>query len=476
MRLYKYVKLKAAVSILETQSVRLSNPSSFNDPFDCSYVFSEEDKKEVDKLLDGFAYFLLYKEIVKQSQGDSQRFPKTYIDKLKAFLDKYIDHLKQIPYFSTTHQMECEAICLLKFNPNLIRLIEENKRKLYTYIKDFFQKFQDNLLITCFSKRNDSTLMWSHYADSHKGVCLEYEISDDKVFLEVNYSTTKPIIFLSEVISHILALIILEKKIDPDTLLTSPFSKMINYLFTKEKDWGYEEEVRFICSDKANNKIHKDNEGYFLYEIGLPTKIYLGCNSVSTESIYEIANKFQIPVIKTIKSDKNYRIIPEGTEDFDLGVNLFHHESKVEEILSQMKDCLNKGLYFPAFLCSLLIPEICSNVTETNSDKKTKYVNWVDDFLNKAGKAKRNFYSDLTGEMIWKLREQIYLNGIMDGYLNTTTQGDIKIKLIASECADFNYFCARKEKDYLVLNVLSFCDQIDMVASSLVSKNKQNLS
>ena len=30
--------------------------------------------------------------------------------------------------------------------------------------------------ITCFSARNDSMLMWSHYANSHKGVCIGFEI------------------------------------------------------------------------------------------------------------------------------------------------------------------------------------------------------------------------------------------------------------------------------------------------------------
>jgi hypothetical protein len=31
------------------------------------------------------------------------------------------------------------------------------------------------LRVSCFSERKDSLRMWSHYADSHKGICIEYE-------------------------------------------------------------------------------------------------------------------------------------------------------------------------------------------------------------------------------------------------------------------------------------------------------------
>ena len=30
--------------------------------------------------------------------------------------------------------------------------------------------------IACFSEQNSSTLMWGHYADCHKGFCLEYQL------------------------------------------------------------------------------------------------------------------------------------------------------------------------------------------------------------------------------------------------------------------------------------------------------------
>ena len=37
---------------------------------------------------------------------------------------------------------------------------------------------QDTVLVGCFSERNDSLLMWSHYADEHRGLCFGYNLCD----------------------------------------------------------------------------------------------------------------------------------------------------------------------------------------------------------------------------------------------------------------------------------------------------------
>lgn len=37
---------------------------------------------------------------------------------------------------------------------------------------------QDAVLVGCFSERNDSLLMWSHYADEHRGLCMGYNLHD----------------------------------------------------------------------------------------------------------------------------------------------------------------------------------------------------------------------------------------------------------------------------------------------------------
>lgn len=104
---------------------------------------------------------------------------------------------------------------------------------------NLFSKTIDKIRITCFSKRFNSTLMWSHYADSHKGVCIGFEIdsefckSNDVVFQEVDYQEKNPI----------------NKPI-------KDFRSLLNEVFfIKNKDWEYEKEVRMVGFEMKDCKI-----------------------------------------------------------------------------------------------------------------------------------------------------------------------------------------------------------------------------
>jgi len=49
--------------------------------------------------------------------------------------------------------------------------------KLVANSRDLIVEKTKEFGICCFSKSNDNIHMWSHYADSHKGICIEYESS-----------------------------------------------------------------------------------------------------------------------------------------------------------------------------------------------------------------------------------------------------------------------------------------------------------
>lgn len=92
----------------------------------------------------------------------------------------------------------------------------------------------------CFSRVKDSLLMWAHYGDSHRGLCLEYEVTDNDfrtTFMEVHYSDTVPKIDAIEryPADHHLAGAL---KID--------IQKEGMVFTTKSKHWDYEEEVRSL--------------------------------------------------------------------------------------------------------------------------------------------------------------------------------------------------------------------------------------
>ena len=81
--------------------------------------------------------------------------------------------------------------------------------------------------VYCLSSVNDNILMWSHYADYHKGVCLEFRGNSSTMIYaqEVQYSKIRAPI-----------------KVYSDTEEQS----MVKALLTKADSWAYEKEWRLI--------------------------------------------------------------------------------------------------------------------------------------------------------------------------------------------------------------------------------------
>lgn len=90
--------------------------------------------------------------------------------------------------------------------------------------------------VCCLSERKDSLLMWSHYGDSYRGICLTFDISRDwelfsKHPLKVEYPENYPL--------H---------------RFPAEHKKFHSYRFlvaTKSREWAYENEVRLVRDDHS---------------------------------------------------------------------------------------------------------------------------------------------------------------------------------------------------------------------------------
>lgn len=126
---------------------------------------------------------------------------------------------------------------------------------------------RDNTYICSLSKRNDIGLMWSMYADEHKGCCIEVSVTAKSwQKKEVKYSHNSSIINDT-------------KDADIEKILS-----------LKSSQWNYEEEVRFIKEASKRDKLTIRIE-----------KVYLGINMTRSEKA------FYEKMIKTI--DKNIDVI-----------------------------------------------------------------------------------------------------------------------------------------------------------------------
>ncbi len=101
------------------------------------------------------------------------------------------------------------------------------------------QYLVDTFRVCCFSKINDNLLMWSHYADSHRGLCVEYELDTETYksrVMHVRYQTAMPAL---ETI-----------RLHPNGTLSVNIDEEARIFLTKSEDWAYEQECRIIIISK----------------------------------------------------------------------------------------------------------------------------------------------------------------------------------------------------------------------------------
>ncbi|PFP09388.1 hypothetical protein COJ90_21020 [Priestia megaterium] len=125
---------------------------------------------------------------------------------------------------------------------------------------------QDSTFISCFSERNDSMLMWSHYTDNHKGFCLEYEfMKPENIEVEPIFKEAlNPVIYSDEMFD-------MSDYILYAAETKQPWSQRVaaHPVIRKSKEWEYEKEWRLV-------QFHQDRKEGYPVRFFKPKAIYLG--------------------------------------------------------------------------------------------------------------------------------------------------------------------------------------------------------
>lgn len=106
-------------------------------------------------------------------------------------------------------------------------LTDQELRRAFMGMKD---ALNENRGLLCFSKRWRNPLLWSHYADGHRGLCLGFDVSDH---LLMNVTYTRKRSKSRELFSNVQSV----KEREMERLLSTKFSH-----------WRYENEVRVFVS------------------------------------------------------------------------------------------------------------------------------------------------------------------------------------------------------------------------------------
>jgi len=184
-KIYKYCSYDFGELIVSGQVLKFSNPLSFNDPFDCDINLLEFDFDECNQEISD--------DMEKIKQGLSKTWGTDMINTIDSISKA---KLEEIYKNSQLNKIQRSSIC-------------------------------------CFSRIYNSTTMWSHYADNHKGVCLVFD-----PFVENPFKDFKSDRFTEGTVDY--------DNYKPVNYLKSKRDGIKKLFLTKSKDWKHEEEFRYI--------------------------------------------------------------------------------------------------------------------------------------------------------------------------------------------------------------------------------------
>lgn len=177
----------------------------------------------------------------------------------------------------------------------------EKTKKIVSSFRKSIHELRVSTAASCFSEIGDSILMWSHYANKHKGICVCYDVEDlfelKKLLVPMWYRNEKvnPYKYTED------------KKIAINERIKEVFVQ-------KSLEWQYEREWRLIdFVDTREIEALQENKGKSIGTI-FPKKVILGA-LVETElktKIVRLAKEKRFIVTQMKMSDEEYRLYEEA--------------------------------------------------------------------------------------------------------------------------------------------------------------------
>lgn len=258
---FKYASRETAVRVIESKSFRWSSPIKFNDPFDHQMGFTLPfSPVEFSQALTSSIERVIFSDI------EPTIVPTTLFAELTLKLREIRDRLPRRDLLQDLAQSSDESAAILC----------ESITKLNAAIQEQLCHSR----VFCVSERFDNLVMWSHYADQHKGVVFKLRCVDeiDNTLLaarKVQYTDSfLPFPNVDAYAQHLTG----EKPIDFVPLIW-------NVAYTKHVDWSYEQEWRVHMP--LLNELPGDGYSVYPENQRVFEAVYLGCN-MDQEAVRDI--------------------------------------------------------------------------------------------------------------------------------------------------------------------------------------------
>lgn len=283
---YKYTTRSTAKIVLETRALRWSCAALLNDPYDLQFDLHLEVDEErlkrlsLDKLHNAWYGPQPYTPAPNNGSGAviaayRGRFPKMSRKKFDSEL-----------------------------GPTIIEGLN-NVRQNLPEKHVAFRQFAALAKILCQSEAGDILLMWSYYAEQHKGVVLRFkpQVELDSVWLlakPVNYSEKMPRLFDEEYLSDVSA----------GTRSTEPAYFVDRLIFTKAAEWKHEREWRLHMGMGRNPLAPHEDLKFHAKELD---GVIIGCAMPleDRQAITELVRTHypHAEVLQAGKHDREFRIV-----------------------------------------------------------------------------------------------------------------------------------------------------------------------
>lgn len=244
------------VRMLSGGLIYCSNPSRFNDPWDCKPTF---DTGGLDD-------------------------PKCYEDHVQwfdAIGRKHLPALEEVERQRRIHIMRSDRAFL--------------ENMIHGCSSDIAKAIDDRFRVYCLSSDPTSTLMWSHYSRHHQGICLEFDARND-VFgsaLKVDYRETYPGLAL-------------DSDDNDQAVLT---------LIVKSAVWEYENEFRIIAEERSRaigNDTLKTDDDFLAYPPGSLKAVIVGCQAddATVREIRQIVERHKpgVAIKRAVRTPNHYSL------------------------------------------------------------------------------------------------------------------------------------------------------------------------
>jgi len=280
---YKYLSVSTAKSVLMNSTLRWTTPNLLNDPYDIQFdldiKFDREKIKDkvLARLWDAF-------------YGNAKIAPKNQFGTIISLFRHRFPRLSRIEFDR-------------EFGDALEETFDRMPQLLPRFQSDV-RAIMESTKILCLTTVPDSILMWTHYADSHKGIVLKFRDAPSldspwKMARAVEYVTAMPKLydesFLVEFLSG-------QEELTPTLLLDK-------LQYTKSSEWSYEHEWRISAGDGRNKLAPYEDIPFHPLEL---EAIIFGCriDAEDRKMFIDVAGKkfSHVEFLEAVKSPINFSL------------------------------------------------------------------------------------------------------------------------------------------------------------------------